>query len=108
MADISERLRRRRKQLRLSQEALAEIANIDQTQISRYEKGKNEPGADVLASLANALNTTTDWLLGLTENPNRPAISKGDLSEDERELIDSYRGIPADKQRQIRSIVRAL
>ncbi|MBI5671271.1 MAG: helix-turn-helix domain-containing protein [Chloroflexi bacterium] len=105
---FSRRIRQRRKSLGLSQEALAELADIDQTQISRYEIGKNEPGADALAALARALDTTTDWLVGLTDNPDRPLRGQADLDDIEREAIKILRAkSPADRRKAV-EVLRVL
>lgn len=61
--------------LRLSnsytQTDLARILNLSQRTYSRYENGSNIP-IDVLIKLARFYNTTTDYLLGLSDikNPN--------------------------------------
>lgn len=66
------RIQERRKALSLSQEDLAEVIGTNQKQISKYETGKNDPTGDVLIALADALDTTVDYLLGRTNTPDRP------------------------------------
>ena len=51
------RIRERRISLRMSQEELAERIQTVQATISRYERGENDPSADVVAALARILNT---------------------------------------------------
>jgi transcriptional regulator with XRE-family HTH domain len=102
------RIKQRRKQLGLSQEDLAERAGTDQTAVSRYELGKNEPGADILGALAKALDTTTDWLLGLTDIPDRPLRGQSDLSDEEKELIVILRSKTPDKRRQIVDVAKVI
>lgn len=63
------RIRERREALQLSQLALAYKIGSTPTQIFRYEKGTNDPTGRILAALAIALNTSTDYLLGLTDDP---------------------------------------
>ncbi len=65
-----DRIRERRKQLGMSQDDLAARVGTDQKQISNYENSKGNPNADSLVGLAQALGTSTDWLLGLAEDPN--------------------------------------
>jgi transcriptional regulator with XRE-family HTH domain len=108
MMTTAERIRQRRKQLNLSQEVLAGLAGIDQTQISKYELGRNDPGADALAAIAQALDTTTDWLVGLTDNPDRPLRGQGDLNSEEQELIKIYRSKSPEKRHQITEIVKVV
>ncbi len=63
------RIKERREILKLSQLALAYRINSTPTQIFRYEKGENDPTGKVLAALARALDTSTDYLLGLVDDP---------------------------------------
>lgn len=85
-----ERVRERRKQLGMSQEDLAQLMATDQKQISVYENGRGNPTADNLVQLAQNLETTTDYLLGLTDDP-KETVADSDLSEDERAVLNAYR-----------------
>lgn len=80
----------RREQLDLTQAELALRISAGQNQIYRYERGDAEPSAEVLAKLAAELLVTSDWLLGLTDDP-APAINETDLQPDELRLIEVYR-----------------
>ena len=51
-----------------------EIANylgMKQPQYHRYEKGTRDIPTDILIDLARYYNVSTDYLLGLTDNPKR-------------------------------------
>ena len=61
---FSERLRTARAKRELSQEALAKRANLQATAISHFETGTRKPSFDNLRRLADALDVTTDYLLG--------------------------------------------
>jgi len=52
-------VRRRREALDLTQETLAERADLDQTYISGIERGLRNPGIINVAKLAKALQVTT-------------------------------------------------
>lgn len=52
---------------KLSQTQLARIIGIAPNTLSQYESGKSGVSIEVLMLLAQALETTTDYLLGLTE-----------------------------------------
>jgi transcriptional regulator with XRE-family HTH domain len=52
-------VRRRREALNLTQEALAEKADLDQTYISGIERGLRNPGIKNVAKPAKALGLTT-------------------------------------------------
>jgi len=62
------RLRDMREDHDLSQNKLAEYLGIAQTQYSRYERGVRAIPVDLLIRLAVLYKTSTDYLLGLTDN----------------------------------------
>lgn len=59
-----ERLRSARQTRELNQEALAKRANLQPSAISHFETGTRKPSFDNLRRLADALDVTTDYLLG--------------------------------------------
>ncbi len=63
------RLRDLREDHDLSQEKVAEYLDMAQTQYSRYERGVRDVPTDILIRLAVLYKTSTDYLLGLTDNP---------------------------------------
>lgn len=60
---VGERIKLLRKQLNLTQQQLADKVGVTYIQIGRYETAKSNASADVLQKIANALNTTTDFLM---------------------------------------------
>lgn len=60
---IGMRIKERRLKMKLTQEAVAEIAEISSKHMSNIENGKEKPSLACLVSVANALETTTDHLL---------------------------------------------
>ena len=61
---LSKRIKELRQEKNLTQRQLAEKANTTATSISAYEKGKKTPTIEVLCNIANALETSVDWLCG--------------------------------------------
>lgn len=61
-----ERLRTAREHRDLSQGKLAERAGLQASAVSHFETGGRKPSFDNLKRLADALNVTTDYLLGRT------------------------------------------
>lgn len=105
---LDERIALRRKLLNLTQEELAVKIGTSQRQVSFYETGKNEPTANVLDALADALDTTTDWLLGRTQIVERPMRGQGDLTEEEAEIISIIRRKDSERRRIIFNVIRDL
>lgn len=60
---VGERIKKLRKNLDFTQQQLAEKVGITYIQIGRYETGKSNPSSDVLNKIAEAVNTTVDFLI---------------------------------------------
>ena len=69
---ISKRIATARKRKIWIQTQLAEALGVSVDTVRRWEQGKRIPDTDMLQRLAQALDTTTAYLLGETENPVRP------------------------------------
>ena len=54
----------------LTQKDVANLLFITQQQYSLYEKGYREIPISLVITLANHYNTSTDYILGLTDNPD--------------------------------------
>ncbi|MCY8144343.1 helix-turn-helix transcriptional regulator [Bacillus haynesii] len=67
---LSKRLKNIRKDKGLTQEELAKRVKTTKGTISNYENGYSTPSNEMLSDLADALDTTTDFLLGRTDNAN--------------------------------------
>lgn len=95
MSVFSERLTDARKAMGWTRKrAVAEFQLPYQT-YSNYEQGKREPDIKTMKQLANKLNTTIDYLTGVTDNPNLPSVSNTDL-EAMLDNAHSYDGKPMD------------
>lgn len=86
-----QRIRGLREALGYTQDDLAEKINVAVLQINRYENDKTKPNGEVIARLAQALYTTTDYLLGLTDEPSPSGLSSNDLTAKERAAIVAWR-----------------
>ena len=60
---IGKRIKERRLELKLTQEALSEAAGIGIQHMSKIENGNTKLSLPCLIALANALNTTVDYFL---------------------------------------------
>ena len=61
------RIRDMRNDSDLNQTQLAEILDMSQTGYSKYETGEKDIPTSILIKLANHYNTSTDYLLNLTD-----------------------------------------
>jgi transcriptional regulator with XRE-family HTH domain len=85
-----DRLRDIRLKNDLTQEQLAQKLGTDIKQISRWESGKYAPNLEALLQIAQVLNVSADYLLGLTDNP-MPYMKVDNLTDDEREVLAAMR-----------------
>ncbi len=93
---ISEALQKRG----MTQKELANRIGVTESVISRYISGDREPKPDILANIATALHTTSDFLLGIeNEEFNHPRIRRmiarnaSSMTEQEKkELINALFG----------------
>ncbi|MCH5317812.1 MAG: helix-turn-helix transcriptional regulator [Eubacterium sp.] len=65
------RIRELREDHDKTQNDIAKYLDMKQPQYYRYENGLRDVPSDVLIALAKYYNTTTDYILGLTNNPNK-------------------------------------
>ena len=70
MNNFYPRLRDMREDHDLTQQEVAEYLSMKQSQYSRYERGHRDIPTDILIKLALYYNTSTDYLLGLTDDLN--------------------------------------
>lgn len=64
---MGQRIKAQRIRMGLTQQELADILYIKKSTISRYENDKDGMQAARLGEVAQALNTTTDYLLGFED-----------------------------------------
>ena len=67
MQILNDRMKRARKARRITQEQLAEMANITRGMVARYETTDHLPAIDTLIRIADALDVSVDYLLGRAE-----------------------------------------
>ncbi len=64
---LSKRITKCRKNSGMTQSELAKCLNVQRQVISYYENSTRTPNIEDLATMADLFNTTTDYLLGLTD-----------------------------------------
>lgn len=84
MVDFGNRLRRLRKERKLTQKELAGRIGVKNSVISFYEVGDRTPSLEVLVKLSKALHVSTDVLLGLDKSET---VDVAGLSEKDKQYI---------------------
>lgn len=65
------RIRELREDRDLNQTKVAKMLGMSQTGYSKYETGENDIPTNILIKLAEFYGTSIDYLLGVTDNPDR-------------------------------------
>ena len=116
MSKIPERLKILRKEKQLTQNQMGEILKIASTTYNGYEKGNSQPSNEMLLSLANFFNVTTDYLLGNIDSKLSPdeLLLVSELELTNEELMKKYiitvdhEELPIENILQIINAARAL
>ena len=53
----------------MTQQQVADVIKCDRSQYARYERGWRDIPTDLLRKLAKLYNTSTDYILELTDDP---------------------------------------
>lgn len=71
-----------RKAKKMTQKDVADILGIDRTTYGKYETGDSNPPTSTIAELCSIFQVSSDYLLGLSNDPTYP--NKKSVSEDKR------------------------
>lgn len=99
------RIRELREEKHFTQTRLSIELGVSQETISAYEMGKNAPSAKSLIKLHDIFNTSTDYILGLSDLRNLP-IQRNDLGSEESALIQMFRKMDGDGKRSLMAYAR--
>lgn len=100
---IIERLKKLRKEGKLTQKDIATFLNISQPAYQQFESGKKKMNLETMEKLADFFNVSTDYLLGKTDFPdldlevdidnaidNSVAYDGTPITDNDREIIKSF------------------
>ncbi len=91
----------------LSQRQMSKIMNISQGTYNNWENAKTQPSIEQLIALAKFFGVTIDELVGFSES-EQTNYTVPPFQEDERYLLQSYRGLPVDTQKLVLAIIEKL
>ena len=102
-----QRLQALRDKRGLNQEELAKRAHLQATAVSHFETGTRKPSFDNLRRLADALESTVDYLMGRTNEPDG-VVTEGDqlfrdfenLTTEERETARDFMATLAKRSKE--------
>ncbi|KXT83466.1 Transcriptional regulator, XRE family [Streptococcus oralis] len=100
---IIERLKKLRKEGKLTQKDIATFLNISQPAYQQFESGKKKMNLETMEKLADYFNVSTDYLLGKTDFPdidleididnaidNSVAYDGTPITDNDREIIKNF------------------
>ena len=98
--DMGDRIAAELRRNGMTQKGLAERVGATDAMISRYISGAREPKPEMIANIATALHTTSDYLLGIEDEAySHPKVRRmiarnaSKMTEEEkRELINALFG----------------
>ena len=100
---FGEQLRKRREELGMSRDTLAEKLGVSRSAIGNYETGVSTPKEDVLLRLFDALQVDPNYLY-------RGSFRSGggSCSDEELHLLEKYRRLPLTGRQTVHTLVDAL
>ncbi|EBG6922940.1 helix-turn-helix domain-containing protein [Salmonella enterica subsp. enterica] len=106
---IGERIRARRKELKLTQKSLAKALKLSDVSISQWERDDSQPTGKNLFALTNVLKCSPTWILFGDEDqtPEEPTEIPIVLDERKQELIDLFDALPESEQEAQLELLRA-
>ena len=117
MSVTANRIKELRTQKKLTQSELAETINTSRVTISRIESETRQPSYAMLSLIADALDTTVEYLQGKTDSPLKTPHHGSDDGDDKKhvdladdELIMSFEGkeLSEDYKNSILAFVKML
>jgi transcriptional regulator with XRE-family HTH domain len=88
---INEKLKTLRMENGLTQTQLAKSLKLGQTTIAAYENGTHDPQIFSLIAYADYFKCSVDYLVGRENDMGFINIKNGDLTDDEKRILDGYR-----------------
>jgi transcriptional regulator with XRE-family HTH domain len=100
--EIGERIRRARREAKITQEELANRVGVSQSYVAKLERGgADNPGSQVLMDIAQELKQSAAWLM----------YGRKELEELDEESIDFavfFNRLPEDKKQAVRTIIESM
>ena len=88
----------------VTQKKLAKHIGITPAKMSNYLTEKNEMPCRVIVGIADYFHVSTDYLLGLTNEPEPPMH----ISKEEKALVETYRSLSREQRELISQTIRLM
>jgi transcriptional regulator with XRE-family HTH domain len=102
---MAQRIKDLRQEKGLTLEKVADVVGVGKSTVRKWETGMiANMKRDKIASLAKALGTTPEYLMGWDDQKNSP--SEPALTEGEKLMLELFRQIPKDRQPEALDLLR--
>ena len=91
--EIGKRIKNRRRELKISQEQLAEILDVTYQQVQRYENGTNKLNVENVQTIATALSVPLSYFFESYKSPAPVEEKQPHLTPIENKLLGHFRKI---------------
>lgn len=93
----------------MSQKQLADVINVSQQSINKYENHDVEPNIETLIAIAKLFDTSVDYLIGITDVKRKiENVQQYDLNGNEKEIVDLYRALNDEDKKIITELSKRL
>ncbi len=97
---IGEIIKKLRKEKNITQEQLGAAVGVSKMAISYFEKGRKAPGRETLEKIADFFNTTTDYLLGRSDDPELTEFESRVVTEEGNNIIKLIETLPKEERQK--------
>ncbi len=102
------RLKKLRLEKNITQQELADVLNVSQQSINKYENHSTEPSIETLTMIADFFDTSIDYIVGRIKEKEALGSILYTLSEDEEAFFRYYRRLSKEKRNCVDNLIRLL
>ncbi|NMW17248.1 MULTISPECIES: helix-turn-helix domain-containing protein [Bacillus] len=102
---FGQRLKALRLEKGMTQQQLADFLDIEKSNISRFESGKQSPSNDNRVKMAKLFNVSVDYMLGLSEHKSLDKEKSEKISKDAAALMEKINKLPPEKRKLIENLI---
>ncbi len=105
---IPERLINARESLNISKAEASRKIGLSKIGYNRYESGERTPSPQMMQVIANTLNTSVDYLVGITDNPGVDTVQLNRQQDAEIfDLVLEYKNADSSMKKRILAYAKA-
>jgi transcriptional regulator with XRE-family HTH domain len=102
---FGQRLKALRLEKGMTQQQLADVLEIEKSNISRFESGKQSPSSENKVKMAKLFNVSVDYMLGLSEHKTLNHDKSEKISKEAADLMEKINKLPPEKRQAIMNLI---